>query len=45
MKWQSREIIFNELVKIELIDNNYHVKLIVKTYQNIAEFIPDEISE
>lgn len=38
------KIIFNELVKIEVEDNDYYyIKLIVKTYQNIAEFIPDEI--
>ncbi|MFA7435505.1 MAG: sporulation protein YqfD [Bacilli bacterium] len=39
------KIIFNELVKIELDGNNYYVKLIVKTYENIAEFIPDEIRQ
>ena len=39
------KIIFNELVKIEEDNQNYYVKLIVKTYQNIAQFIPDEIRQ
>lgn len=37
------KIIFNELVKIEKENDMYFVKLIVKTHQNIAMFIPDEI--
>jgi len=40
---EFEKIIFNDLVKIELIDNIYYVKLITKTHQNIAKFIPDEM--
>ncbi|HEY8396182.1 MAG TPA: sporulation protein YqfD [Bacilli bacterium] len=34
------KIIYNNLVKIEFDGTYYRVRLIVKTYQNIAEFIP-----
>ncbi|MGI6767643.1 MAG: sporulation protein YqfD [Bacilli bacterium] len=34
------KIIYNKLVKIEFDGTYYRVRLIVKTYQNIAEFIP-----
>lgn len=40
---EYEKIIYNDLVKIELDNNMYYVKLITKTYQNIAKFIPDEI--
>lgn len=39
------KIIFNELVKIEVTEKEYKIRLIVKTYQNIAKFIPDEIRQ
>jgi sporulation protein YqfD len=34
------KIVYNDLVKIEVGENFYHIRLIVKTYQNIAEFVP-----
>lgn len=40
---EYEKIIYNDLVKIELENNMYYVKLITKTNQNIAKFIPDEI--
>lgn len=37
---QLEKIIYNKLVKIEFDGTYYRVRLIVKTHQNIAEFIP-----
>jgi sporulation protein YqfD len=37
---QFEKIIFNNLVRIEFDGTYYRIRLIVKTYQNIAEFIP-----
>jgi similar to stage IV sporulation protein len=34
------KIIFNNLVRIEEDDDHYHIRLIVKSYMNIAEFRP-----
>lgn len=34
------KIIFNDLVRIEEDDDYYHIRLIVKSYRNIAEFRP-----
>lgn len=36
------QIIFNELVKTHEDDNYYYIRLIVKSYKNIAKFIPYE---
>jgi len=38
---EFEKIIFNNLVKIEEDDNYYYVRLIVKSYQNIAVFVKD----
>ncbi|MDD4000085.1 MAG: sporulation protein YqfD [Bacilli bacterium] len=37
---QFEKIIYNNLVRIEFDGKYYHIRLITKTYQNIAEFIP-----
>ena len=37
---EFEKIIYNDLVRIEEDQDYYHIRLIVKRYQNIAEFIP-----
>jgi len=36
----KERIIYNKLVRIEEDDDNYYIRLIVKTYKNIAMFLP-----
>ena len=37
---EKERIVYNRLVRIEADENYYYIRLIVKSYQNIAEFMP-----